>query len=64
MPRPPATSDEVGGQDEEFLFHLQRGSELLTKGELAPASAALARARELRPRDPQVLGLLGQSLYK
>jgi len=60
----PATRDEVGGQDEEFLFHLQRGSELLTKGELAPASAALTRARELRPRDPQVLGLLGQSLYK
>jgi uncharacterized protein (AIM24 family) len=64
VPRTPATSDEVGGQDEEFLFHLQRGSELLSKGELAPASAALARARELRPRDPQVLGLLGQSLYK
>jgi tetratricopeptide (TPR) repeat protein len=64
VPRTPATSDEVGGQDEEFLFHLNSGSDLLTRGELAAASASLARARELRPRDPQVLGLHGQSLYK
>ena len=64
MPRTPATRDEVGGQDEEFLFHLNSGSGLLTRGELAAASASLARARELRPRDPQVLGLHGQSLYK
>ena len=64
MSRTPATRDEVGGQDEEFLFHLNSGSDLLTRGELAAASASLARARQLRPRDPQVLGLHGQSLYK
>jgi uncharacterized protein (AIM24 family) len=56
--------DEVEGLDEEFLYHLNRGADLLSKGEAEYAKRALARARELRPRDPQVLGLLGQSLYK
>jgi uncharacterized protein (AIM24 family) len=61
--REPA-ADEVEGLDEEFLYHLNRGADLLSGGELEPARGALARARDLRPRDPQVLGLLGQSLYK
>jgi Flp pilus assembly protein TadD/uncharacterized protein (AIM24 family) len=56
--------DEVEGLDEEFLYHLDRGARLLTKGVFDGAHAALARARELRPDDAQVLGLLGQSLYK
>jgi tetratricopeptide (TPR) repeat protein len=58
------SEDEVEGLDEEFLYHLNRGGDLLTKGELEPARSALSRARELRPKDPKVLGLLGQSLYK
>jgi uncharacterized protein (AIM24 family) len=61
--RAPA-EDEVEGQDDEFLFRLTRGADLLAKGDLEAARAALGRARELRPTDPQVLGLLGQSLYK
>lgn len=56
--------DDVEGLDEEFLYHLNRGADLLAKGELEPACAALSRARQLRPRDPKSLGLLGQSLYK
>ncbi|HUL61392.1 MAG TPA: tetratricopeptide repeat protein [Anaeromyxobacteraceae bacterium] len=56
--------DEVEGLDEEFLFHLNRGSELLTRGEAEAARAALERALELRPKDAKVLGLLGQAYYK
>ena len=58
------SEDDVEGLDEEFLYHLARGADLLGKGELEAACAALSRARELRPRDPKSLGLLGQSLYK
>jgi uncharacterized protein (AIM24 family)/thioredoxin-like negative regulator of GroEL len=60
----PAGADEVEGIDEEFLFHLNRGSELLVRGEADPAKASLERALELRPKDAKVLGLLGQAYYK
>jgi len=56
--------DEVEGQDEEFLFHLNRGAELLSRGEAAAAASSLDRALELRPRDSKALGLLGQAHYK
>lgn len=56
--------EEVEGLDEEFLFHLNRGSELLAHGEAEPARASLERAQELRPKDAKVLGLLGQAYYK
>ena len=56
--------EEVEGIDEEFLFHLNRGSELLVRGDAEPARASLERARELRPKDGKVLGLLGQTYYK
>ncbi len=56
--------DEVEGLDEEFLFHLNRGSELLVRGEADPARASFERALELRPKDVKVLGLLGQAYYK
>jgi hypothetical protein len=56
--------DEVEGLDEEFLFHLNRGSELMGRGETDGARVALERALELRPKDAKVLGLLGQSYYK
>lgn len=59
-----AGGDEVEGIDEEFLFHLNRGSELLLRGEADPAKASLERALELRPKDAKVLGLLGQAYYK
>lgn len=56
--------DEVEGLDEEFLFHLRRGSDLLGRGDAPGAQAALERARQLRPKDAKVLGLLGQTLHK
>ncbi len=59
-----AGGDEVEGLDEEFLFHLNRGSELLVRGEAEPARASLERALELRPKDVKVLGLLGQAYYR
>jgi Flp pilus assembly protein TadD/uncharacterized protein (AIM24 family) len=60
----PAGADEVEGIDEEFLFHLNRGSELLVRGEADAARASLERALELRPKDAKVLGLLGQAYYR
>jgi uncharacterized protein (AIM24 family) len=56
--------EEVDGIDEEFLFHLSRGSDLLLRGDTEPARAALERAEALRPKDSKVLGLLGQAYYK
>ena len=56
--------DEVEGLDEEFLFHLNRGSDQVARGDADPARASLERALELRPKDPKVLGLLGQAYYK
>jgi uncharacterized protein (AIM24 family) len=57
-------ADEVEGIDEEFVFHLGRGSELLVRGEAEPARTSLERALELRPKDAKVLGLLGQAYYR
>jgi len=56
--------EEVEGIDEEFLFHLNRGSDLLQKGSTEPAKVSLERALELRPKDAKALGLLGQAYYK
>ncbi len=64
MPRSAGNVDEVEGLDEEFLYHLSRGSDLLARGEAEPARAALSRAAQLRPRDSKVLGLLGQAAYR
>jgi hypothetical protein len=60
----PTEFEEVEGLDEEFLYHLNRGSELLTRGELVEAHRSLQRAAHLRPRDGKVLGLLGQACYR
>ncbi len=61
---PVATDGEVEGLDEEFLFHLSRGGDLLSKGESESARVSLEKALELRPRDAKVLGLLGQVYYR
>jgi uncharacterized protein (AIM24 family) len=61
--RTPPRVEEVEVQDEEFLHHFARGAELLARDSGA-AVVALERARDLRPKDPKVLGLLGQALYK
>jgi len=57
-------TEEVEGLDEEFLFHLDRGAGLLGRGEVGAARESLERALGLRPRDPKVLGLLGQAFYR
>jgi hypothetical protein len=59
-----ADADQVEGSDEEFVFHLERGSDLLARGDTEGARDALERALELRSRDPKVLGLLGQAYYR
>ncbi len=59
-----ASATEVDVLDEEYLHHVRRGSELLARGEHDSAVLALARARQLRPTDTRVLGLLGQALYR
>lgn len=60
----PLPAGGVEGPDDEFLHHVSRGAALLADGEPAPARASLSRALELRPRDPQALGLLGQAWYR
>jgi Flp pilus assembly protein TadD/uncharacterized protein (AIM24 family) len=55
---------EVEGLDEEFQYHLTRGSELLGQGELEGARHSLEKALDLRPHDPQLLALLGQAFYR
>jgi len=57
-------ADEVEGLDEEFVYRLNRGSDLLARGDAESARGALERALELRPKDVKVLGLLGQAYYK
>ncbi|HET9552830.1 MAG TPA: tetratricopeptide repeat protein, partial [Anaeromyxobacteraceae bacterium] len=57
-------SDEVEGLDEEFVYHLDRGAELLRRGDVEAARGALENALGLRPRDAKVLALLGQAFYK
>ncbi|HEY6106427.1 MAG TPA: tetratricopeptide repeat protein, partial [Anaeromyxobacteraceae bacterium] len=64
MARPAGTEEEVEGLDEEFLYHLSRGSDLLARGDAEAALTSLSRAAQLRPRDSQVLGLLGQASYR
>ncbi len=64
MPRGPGSEEEVEGLDEEFLYHLSRGSDLLARGESAEARQSLQRAAHLRPKDGKVLGLLGQACYR
>ena len=64
MARGTGSEEEVEGLDEEFLYHLSRGSDLLTRGESAEARHSLQRAAQLRPKDGKVLGLLGQACYR
>lgn len=49
----------VGRYDQEFLYHLYRGSELLQDNSVDEAKAELERALKLQPRDVEGQGLLG-----
>jgi thioredoxin-like negative regulator of GroEL/uncharacterized protein (AIM24 family) len=59
-----ANVNEVDLLDEEYLHHVERGTDLLARGDGEGAVAALSRARQLRPSDTSVLGLLGQARYR
>jgi tetratricopeptide (TPR) repeat protein len=56
--------EDVEGLDEEFQYHLSRGSDLLGRGNAEGALEPLERGLTLRPRDPKVLALLGQAHYR
>ncbi len=50
--------------DGAFASLMDRAAEALAGGDLGAARGALERAVELRPRDAQALGLLGQACYR
>ncbi len=59
---PPSQSDSppsAGGYNQEFLYHLYRGSELLQDNSVDDAKAELERALKLQPKDVEGQGLLG-----
>ena len=51
-------------QDEDFLFHLYRGSELLQDNCVSEAKEELERALGMRPRDVAGQGLLGVVYFR
>lgn len=57
---PPATR----WGDEDFLFHLYRGSALLEENRVAEAKEELERALEHKPRDSEGQGLLGVVYFR
>ncbi|HJL20304.1 MAG TPA: tetratricopeptide repeat protein [Sandaracinaceae bacterium LLY-WYZ-13_1] len=50
--------------NEDFLFHLSRGSELLTQDRVVEAKEELERALEFRPRDAQSQDLLAGVYFR
>jgi Tfp pilus assembly protein PilF len=62
---PPAIGD--AGRDvanEDFLFHLYRGSELLQDNRMLEAKSELEHALTLQPRDPKGQDLLGVVYFR
>lgn len=54
----------AGQYDQEFLYHLYRGSELLQDNSVDEAKAELERALKLQPRDVEGQGLLGVVYFR
>jgi uncharacterized protein (AIM24 family) len=52
------------GADEDFLYHLHRGGELLAAGKNLEARDELERAAHLRPRNQKAHNLLGLAYFK
>ncbi len=52
------------GVEEDFLYHLFRGGELLGAGKVVEALAELERAHDLRPDSAKAKGLLGLACFK
>jgi hypothetical protein len=68
-PSAPPRSDSdappsAGHYDQEFLYHLYRGSELLSENSVDEAKAELERALALQPRDAEGQGLLGVVYFR
>jgi uncharacterized protein (AIM24 family) len=65
--RRPGASDEGArdtGLDEDFLYHVRRGTELLAAGKNEEARDELERAAHLRPGNLKAHNLLGLTLFK
>lgn len=56
--------DRTDASDGAFASLMDRATEALAGGDLDAARDALERAVELRPKDAQALGLLGQACYR
>jgi hypothetical protein len=54
----------AGRYDQEFLYHLYRGSELLQDNAVDEAKAEFERAIKLQPRDVEGQGLLGVVYFR
>lgn len=68
-PSSPPRSDSdappsAGHYDQEFLYHLYRGSELLSENAVDEAKAELERALSLQPRDAEGQSLLGVVYFR
>lgn len=68
-PSAPPRSDSdappsAGHYDQEFLYHLYRGSELLSENAVDEAKAELERALALQPRDTEGQSLLGVVYFR
>ncbi len=64
---PTSASDappSAGHYDQEFLYHLYRGSELLQDNAVDEAKAELERALKLQPKDAEGQGLLGVVYFR
>src|SRR5450432_1407555 len=69
MPEPEDQSPSMGlpveaSGDEDFLYHLYRGGELLATGKALEARDELERAFQLRPENPKAQNLLGLVYFK
>ena len=69
MPEPEDQSLSTGlpveaSGDEDFLYHLYRGGELLATGKALEARDELERAFQLKPENPKAQNLLGLVYFK
>lgn len=60
---PPADPLELSAED-DFLYYLRRGADLLQQSRIPEARAALERSLELRPESTKAQNLLGLAYFK
>ncbi len=64
MAAPELKPPEDAGVEDDFLYHLYRGGELLAAGKNAEAKDELERAFHLKPRNQKAQNLLGLVYFK